>query len=297
MTSPETGMYIYTEDSGERQPIPDSVMTIIDSHIELLQEPDVGILAEQLLDFARANPQLDPTLITKTMGIAGIAHLDQLRIFTGQKYILHPLRVAFLSINLAQAMDVAVTNELIVGALLHDTIEDTPTSKTRILRRRKPLFTEKSLRNKFLAGFDEQVAREIAADSEALNHNTVKRHGTVNSEKYVHKITKNADESVMLRRRIIKAADRIDNLLDPLVLPDGFESRSDNLSVKFRRSRISYIDRTKDPKHLMRRLLPAGSFLDLTVQTAGELSRQTLRHTDFNPSQWKKTMPITIYRR
>ena len=66
----------------------------------------------------KKNPQYDSEVIKKAYDLARDAHKNQRR-RSGEPYIMHPVAVAEILYKLG--MD----NECIVGALLHDVVEDT----------------------------------------------------------------------------------------------------------------------------------------------------------------------------
>ena len=66
----------------------------------------------------KANPQYDSAKIEKAYLLAHDAHKNQFR-RSGEPYIMHPVAVAKILFELG--MD----NESIIGALLHDVVEDT----------------------------------------------------------------------------------------------------------------------------------------------------------------------------
>jgi hypothetical protein len=62
--------------------------------------------------------------IIKTIKFATLAHGKQQRKATGMPYIIHPIDVANILVNEANVTDLRVVQ----AALLHDTVEDTPTT-------------------------------------------------------------------------------------------------------------------------------------------------------------------------
>jgi (p)ppGpp synthase/HD superfamily hydrolase len=71
------------------------------------------------------------TLILKAIEFASRKHKGQVRKVSGEKYITHPLLVSYL---VAQYKTSKNLETLICAALLHDTVEDTKTTYTEILR-------------------------------------------------------------------------------------------------------------------------------------------------------------------
>ena len=272
--------------------IPENIGAIFDDHMELLQMDDFGELARKLLTSAQAIPGLDMPFITQALQCAALAHQAQGRKMTGERYLVHPMRVAILSIKLAQELGEPVTDELIASAILHDTIEDSPEPDGT------PLFTEQSLKETFFAGYDKSKKSAVAEDAEALNHNTVMVGKVVDSEKYYQKIY-SQDRTTLIRRQIIKAADRIDNLLDPPTLPikGGIIDGTDPRAALIRRKRPAYIDKTRDPGGIMLRLLPENTFLGSMVQLTADISQQTVTNKNFTPETWRQHVPKTAYTR
>jgi (p)ppGpp synthase/HD superfamily hydrolase len=58
-------------------------------------------------------------IVTKALIFATKAHGDQVRKYTGEPYIVHPIEVMMI------VKSVSHTDEMLCAALLHDTIEDT----------------------------------------------------------------------------------------------------------------------------------------------------------------------------
>ncbi|MCL1922410.1 MAG: bifunctional (p)ppGpp synthetase/guanosine-3',5'-bis(diphosphate) 3'-pyrophosphohydrolase [Propionibacteriaceae bacterium] len=83
---------------------------------------DFGVYAPQMKELFQSvkinHPNFDSSIITRAFEIAEYHHREQKR-DSGQPYIVHPLAVAKI------VADLGMTEPTIVGALLHDTIEDT----------------------------------------------------------------------------------------------------------------------------------------------------------------------------
>jgi HD domain-containing protein len=223
-------------------------------------------------------------IMNRGLKVAHQAHKVQERKFAGQPYIVHSLRVALLSIDLAQAIGEPVTSELVLGALMHDSIEDSP--KFGENEEGGTVFTRDKVKELFgtwsLTGLR---AEAIAADSEAFNHNTAKEYGILNDTLYFAKL-KHWRKEVFGRRQIIKAADRIDNLLDPITLPGGLVHPISKKAEKLSKKRTTYVHETRDRYRILRLLLPDNSFLGRAVQTATNVSEQTLQNEDLTPENW-----------
>lgn len=255
------------------------------------------------------------TYIYDALDEAYIAHQvvrNQQRIYSDQPYIVHPIRVALLSIKLAQAMGVAVTPELISTALTHDVVEDSPKFQGK-----GRMYSQLNLASSFGSNsvFTGKRGKRLAANAYALSHHDVHEGstGTVNEEKYYEKII-DGDKEARIYREIVKAADRIDNLLDPLSMPDKLYYQSvtgtldDKLRIKQDRrvaisdkiidftalprglynalpgtlaeklyfNRIKYIDETGHDESVINRLFRDGTFLRSAVYKAVDISQQTI---------------------
>jgi hypothetical protein len=270
--------------------IPANIGAIFDDHLELLQENNAGNLVTRLFDIVTAIPELDAPFIGQALQTAALAHLAQQREITEMRYLTHPIRVAILAVRLAQEMNEPVTDELIASALLHDTIEDSPTVSG------KQQFTEKTLKETHLAGYHKKDA--VAKDAEALNHNTVMLDNQVDSIQYLHKIH-SLDKTVFTRRQIIKTADRIDNLLDPptLSVEGGIVYGTDYHAVLLREKRPRYINKTRDPQGIIQLLVPESTFPGFLVQRAADISLATIRDANFTPKKWREHVPTAPYAR
>ena len=73
---------------------------------------------DEFYEEVKKNPQYDSKLIKKAYDLAYEAHKNQRR-RSGEPYIMHPVAVAKI------LFDFGMDNECIVGALLHDVVEDT----------------------------------------------------------------------------------------------------------------------------------------------------------------------------
>ncbi len=73
------------------------------------------------------NPKSDANLIRKAYEFADKNHKEQNRV-SGEKYINHPLQVAYI------LADLELDDSTICAALLHDVVEDTPITHEDIVR-------------------------------------------------------------------------------------------------------------------------------------------------------------------
>ena len=72
------------------------------------------------------NPKSDANLIRKAYEFADSNHKEQNRV-SGEKYICHPLEVAYI------LADLELDDSTICAALLHDVVEDTPVTHQDII--------------------------------------------------------------------------------------------------------------------------------------------------------------------
>ena len=72
------------------------------------------------------NPNCNVELIKKAYKYADESHKDQERV-SGEKYIIHPLNVAYI------LADLELDDSTIAAALLHDVVEDTPVTHEDIV--------------------------------------------------------------------------------------------------------------------------------------------------------------------
>jgi 5'-deoxynucleotidase YfbR-like HD superfamily hydrolase len=222
------------------------------------------------------NPRPHPGIVNTAIKMAEEAHSIKgedenkdysKRKFSTDPYIVHPLRVALLSIEIAQAMGIPVTTELVTGALLHDVPENNHGySGERIAREFQKFESD-------MPG----ISRRIADDAAAFNHYKPGREERLDSQAYTDKINTTDDLQILTNRKIIKAADRIDNLLDPMKIQ---EDTPPTYADKLKESRIEYIKRTKDPKKLIQLLMSDEPFLMELVNMASNLSQMSLVRPD-----------------
>lgn len=72
------------------------------------------------------NPNCNVELINKAYNFATESHKHQERV-SGEKYIIHPLNVAYI------LADLELDDSTIAAALLHDVVEDTPVTHEDIV--------------------------------------------------------------------------------------------------------------------------------------------------------------------
>lgn len=250
-------------------------------HFELLENHDprnshISLLGKSIAAGVQEREKKAVKIINRAARIATDAHKDQSRQLSDDPYILHPYRAAFLAVELAEAMGIPITTELVVGAILHDTIED------------HPEMNEEYLYNQFKE-FGHNFARRVAGDAEALSKYT----GDVKllPEAYVEKIRSAPTPATLLRRLIIKSSDRVDNLLDPPRSPrqgdetDLLRGKRQKIISKTREDLIPLLQ--EDTPYMPIRT----DHLLKIVDTTMILAQATLDEEQFNPRQWQTYLP------
>lgn len=88
-----------------------------------MQDRRVHAATERFLGMLERNAVSEPdvTLLLEGLRYAEYAHEGQAR-RSGEPYVIHPIEVATL------ALDIGATTPMLLAALLHDTVEDTPTT-------------------------------------------------------------------------------------------------------------------------------------------------------------------------
>lgn len=261
---------------------------ILNRHLPRYENHDAESLSRKLLVEMAAlefsfNPPTNLNIINKAISLAGNAHKEkkQIRIFTGDEYLVHPLRTAFLAIDLAKALKLPVTTELVVSAMLHDVPEDNENYTREVIQRAFQQFDSEK----------PGISNSIANDAAAFDHNDPKRATRLTSEQYRDKLIDTKDTSTLFVRILVKIADRLDNLLDP-PLPS---ERSTVSLEEYVKKRQDFIQRTEDPTALISLLLLEWSKLNIAASTNDDLlenvinsfvskSKQTLRH-GLNPDK------------
>lgn len=69
-----------------------------------------------------------PAMVATALQFATKAHGDQIRKYTGEPYIVHPIEVMMLVKNHVEDH----TTDMLVAALLHDVVEDTPATLAEV---------------------------------------------------------------------------------------------------------------------------------------------------------------------
>lgn len=247
------------------------VTELFTSHITRLKEHrseyTTDRLIEHVLDRAENFGPAGHAVVSTAINIAERAHKGQSRKFSGDPYLIHPLRVALLAVDLAEAMGVEVTPQFMASAVLHDVPEDNPE------------FTKETIAQEFRKFEIEMpgIAQNIAENAEALNHNQYFPTGEkrrLHAEEYYSKIMNLEDvndPNTLVYRKFIKIADRIDNLIDPFDIP-----QDSDLAGELIENRNNYINRTGDKGRVIMLLLEDEPFLTTMIEIGEMISRRTL---------------------
>jgi (p)ppGpp synthase/HD superfamily hydrolase len=131
-------------------------------------------------------------LIHRAIEFAKVAHAGQLRKFTHEPYIIHPLRVAH------RLCEFTTDTEIISAAILHDVVEDTSFS---------------------LADIERDFGARISRLVDELTDPSMPEDGTRAVRK---KIDREHTAKASPAAKSIKLADRLDNLSDILEHAPGF---------------------------------------------------------------------------
>ena len=124
----------------------------------------------------------EASLFEKALNFAKLKHSSQKRKFTGEPYIVHPIRVAEITKRYGG------TESQIIAAILHDTIEDTETTEDEIRR---------------------EFGDEIAGLVVSLTNDEDEKNRLGKAEYLTKKISGMSSNSLL-----VKFADRLDNVND-----------------------------------------------------------------------------------
>lgn len=134
-------------------------------------------------------------IIIKAIEFANRAHADQVRKYTGQPYIFHPMRVAMAVANHRGS------DEMICAAVLHDTVEDCGVHIADILKEFGPDIARL---------VDELTNKTKASDLPRAERKRMDRERIA---------------TISTDAKIIKALDRIDNLRELVNAPYDFRKK------------------------------------------------------------------------
>jgi (p)ppGpp synthase/HD superfamily hydrolase len=211
-----------------REPVPYNVLEqqrlrkeashFLSSHVDVLLEYNPNKLEKKYWESVHAledvTPKLDNNKITKAMNFARKAHEGQERKLTGAPYYIHPLQVAtvanyLIAKEISSKRTVSTTDATLI-ALLHDTVEDA-----------KDVETAKMFRAEITREFGRDVEEGVYALSKVRFESDRNRH-TLKEPQYCEQIRDKNHKKPLLALDIIKAADNIVNLLDPIDIPGSF---------------------------------------------------------------------------
>lgn len=136
-------------------------------------------------------------IIQEALLIANAAHVNQFRKGTGLPYILHPLSVSTRLRDACQETGTDQSSEMICAALLHDTIEDGPS----------PALIRDRIRDK--------CGTVVLGLVEELTNNAEQRSQYPSKTEYMIDKWLHMSANALC----IKAADRLDNVMDSAQLP------------------------------------------------------------------------------
>ena len=214
--------------------------------------------------------------IVHAADIAEFAHRDDVRKVTGDKYIVHSYRSALIAMELATAQGIPITTELVNGAILHDGGEDHP-----------DIVSSPKLYLAFKR-FGHDYAARIVDDARALNRNADGKQ--LSQEEYIQSLTTVTNPTSpheipasLLRRLIIKTADRRDSLLDP-----PWHPRSE-AELRLRKRIIGKTNDDLIP--LLTEEYPTApiqtGYLLGVINDGLAVSQTTLNQPDFDPKKWR----------
>jgi (p)ppGpp synthase/HD superfamily hydrolase len=134
-------------------------------------------------------------IVCKAIEFANKAHAGQVRKYTSQPYIFHPMRVAMAVANFK------FSDEMVCAAILHDVVEDCGVAPATILGEFGP---------DIYSLVDELTNKTKASDLPRAERKRMDRERIV---------------TISLQAKIIKALDRIDNLREMRDAPADFKKK------------------------------------------------------------------------
>ncbi len=149
-----------------------------------MQEKEPVTIEKIIERVKQNNPKADIKLIEKAYKYAEESHKDQNRI-SGEKYICHPLEVAYI------LADLELDDSTICAALLHDVVEDTPVTREDIV-----------------SEFSEEIAEMVDGVTKLgkIQYTTIEEQQVENYRKMFLAMGKD------IRVILIKLADRLHNM-------------------------------------------------------------------------------------
>ena len=202
----------------EQQRLRTEASHFLSSHADVLLEYNPNKLERKYWESVQAlesvTPELDKNKITRAMNFAKKAHEGQERKLTGAPYYIHPLQVAtvanyLVAKEITSKRTISATETTLI-ALLHDTVEDA-----------KDIETAKMYRSEITREFGKNVDEGVYALSKVRFESDRNKH-TLKEPQYCEQIKDKNLRNPLLALDIIKAADNIVNLLDPIDIPGSF---------------------------------------------------------------------------
>ena len=156
----------------------------------MINDLDLKMKYEELLDKCSKKQWFNKELLVKALEFGNLKHLKQKRKISDEPYFIHPIRVA---INLIDEPDTDI--DVIVAALLHDTVEDTETTYNEI---------------------ESNFGRKIEILVNGMTKPDSKQKLTNEIDKFYENYFKKIRNYSEIDKRVlkIKLSDRIDNLKD-----------------------------------------------------------------------------------
>ncbi|RZJ58821.1 MAG: HD domain-containing protein [Flavobacterium sp.] len=149
---------------------------------------------------------MEDVLLRKVRDFADAAHGTQMRKYTPERYIVHPVRVMETVRSYSNKLP------MLAAALLHDVLEDTPVSKEEMLQFLKEIMT--------LADAEETVRLVIELTDVFVKENFPKLNRKQRKQKEAERIAETSADA-----QTIKYADILDNCTEISLLNPGFAPR------------------------------------------------------------------------
>jgi (p)ppGpp synthase/HD superfamily hydrolase len=116
--------------------------------------------------------------LDEAIAFAATAHADQVRKYTQEPYIYHPMEVSLLVRQHAAYWD----EEMLVAAILHDVVEDTPVTANTIARRFGPVVTS------LVLALTDQFTKEVHPEMNRAARKDAERHRLAGENRHAQTI-------------------------------------------------------------------------------------------------------------
>ena len=117
-------------------------------------------------------------MIDEAIAFAATAHAGQVRKYTGEPYIYHPMEVSLLVRQHADYWD----EQMLVAAILHDVLEDTPVTSNTIARRFGPVVTS------LVMALTDEFTKEKHPDMNRAQRKDAERHRLAGESRHAQTI-------------------------------------------------------------------------------------------------------------